>query len=48
MSKDFRGLMGRKKYPIKIVGGLILGGYIYRYTPRCYAPASQHLLLLDS
>ena len=23
----------RKKYPLKILGGQILGGYIYRYTP---------------
>jgi len=29
-----------KKYPIKILDGLILGGYIYRYTPppSRYAP----------
>jgi len=30
-------IIGRR-IPIKILGGLILGGYIYRYTPRRSAP----------
>ena len=37
----------RKNTPIKILGGLILGGYIYRYTPRRYAPECSTSRALD-